>query len=1008
MTIAPASVADRQPLTGFLARRPLWLFALVFVAYSLGSEIAFSWFGANGLNASFFPAAGVTMAALLLTERRQWAIVLAAAGLAEFGVDLWHGIDLAPTIGYVAANLAQPVLGAALLRVFVKWPDLGRADDLGKFLVCTVVAGSALGGILGASTFVFLDGGEGWASFAAQWWTGDGLGVLVVGGAILSLRAPSISRLTPTNIGVGIAIGGTAVATTALVFEFEQFGFVFVPLVALALVAFRTGSRGVALTGAAMAFVAAEATAGGSVFWTILGVNPATGLIFLRVGLIVVIAGALALAAEVTQREYAVSLLARSEAERSAAIELARVRESELRTRIQNESLSRSAAALAEASTEQDIAAAVVSVLVDWGAPTGALHIVEGEALRTVALAGPGLIDREADEAVSIPFASPTAEAVRLRAPVVVSSRDDLDRRYPELRQENVTETWAAFPVIANGQVRAVLSLTVAESQWVTEDRYRLLTTLTDQASVALERADLKQKAEASARNDALLARMGEVLERATRLHDRASALAKLLIDEFPSLVVVHSFDEFQRLQVLARAASDEAAARINESVLAEQARVALANDEQARTIVGAIQLLTSPLRARGRAIGTLSIGFRPEAGAIAPGLVDRIARRAALALDNAQLYEQERGVSHTLQVALLGGEPPAIPGTTIGTAYRPGTAILEVGGDWYDAFALANGRVALVVGDVVGHGLEAAIAMGQLRGAVRALAPLGSPREVLTRLDEVVEMLPDAALATIAYAELDTETGDIAYVCAGHPPPLLVPADGQSQLLWNGRSTPLGSSLRPERVEAHLRLSPGDHFVLFTDGLVERRAHRIENRLDLLVAVTEAAGGDSSSELVDRIVNALLDEGAQDDDVCVLAVRFTPWEARFTHAFGAAPTEVTKMRRALALWLEHTDLDAGQRNDVLLVANEAAANAAEHAYGFDGLGVVHVQAELRDRRMELLVRDKGRWRQPPAESDRGRGLKIIRALADDVVISPSGSGTVVSMSIPIRTQVLP
>ncbi|HJU52627.1 MAG TPA: SpoIIE family protein phosphatase [Acidimicrobiia bacterium] len=1004
MTTASASVADRQPLTGFLARRPLWLFALVFVAYSVGSEIAFSWFGANGLNASFFPAAGVTMAALLLTERRQWPIVLAAAGLAEFAVDLWHGIDFAPTIGYVVANLAQPVLGAALLRVFVKWPDLGRADDLGKFLACAVVAGSALGGILGASTFVFLDGGEGWASFAAQWWTGDGLGVLVVGGAILSLRAPSVSRLTPTNIGVGIAIGGTAVATTALVFEFEQFGFVFVPLVTLALVAFRTGSRGVALTGAAMAFVAGEATAGGSVFWAILGVNPATGLIFLRVGLIVVIAGALALAAEATQREYAVSLLARSEAERSAAVELARARESELRNRIQTESLSRSAAALAEASSEQGIGTAVVSVLLDWGAAAGALHIVEGEELRPVALAGLGM-DREADETFSLPGGSPTGEAVRLRAPVVVSTRDDLDRRYPGLGQGSESETWAAIPLIANGQVRAVLSLT-AESQWMTEDRYRLLTTLTDQASVALERADLKQKAEASARNDALLAKLGEVLERATRLHDRASALAKLLIDEWPSLVVVHSLDEFQRLQVLARAASDGAAGRINESVLAEQARAALANDEQARTIVGATQLLTSPLRARGRAIGTLSVGFRPEAGAIASGLVDRIARRAALALDNAQLYEQERGVSHKLQVALLGGEPPAIPGTTIGTAYRPGTAMLEVGGDWYDAFGLANGRVALVVGDVVGHGLEAAIAMGQLRGAVRALAPLGSPREVLTRLDEVVEMLPDAALATIAYAELDTETGDIAYVCAGHPPPLLVPVDGQSQLLWDGRSTPLGSSLTPERVEAHFRLSPGDHFVLFTDGLVERRAHRIENRLDLLVAVTQAAGGDSSSELVDRIVNALLDEGAQDDDVCVLAVRFTPGEAPFTHAFGAAPGEVTKMRRALALWLEHTDLDAGQRNDVLLVANEAAANAAEHAYGFDGQGVVHVRAEVRNRHMEISVRDAGTWRQPPVNSNRGRGLNIIRALADDVVVSSSGSGTIVSMTIPIRTQV--
>jgi anti-sigma regulatory factor (Ser/Thr protein kinase) len=113
-------------------------------------------------------------------------------------------------------------------------------------------------------------------------------------------------------------------------------------------------------------------------------------------------------------------------------------------------------------------------------------------------------------------------------------------------------------------------------------------------------------------------------------------------------------------------------------------------------------------------------------------------------------------------------------------------------------------------------------------------------------------------------------------------------------------------------------------------------------------------------------------------------------------------------MRRALALWLDHTDIDVGQRNDVLLVANEAAANAAEHAYGFDGQGVVQVEAEVKDRRMELSVRDSGTWRQPPTDTDRGRGLKIIRALADDVIISPGVSGTIVSMSIPIRAQVSP
>ena len=125
------------------------------------------------------------------------------------------------------------------------------------------------------------------------------------------------------------------------------------------------------------------------------------------------------------------------------------------------------------------------------------------------------------------------------------------------------------------------------------------------------------------------------------------------------------------------------------------------------------------PLRARGHSLGALTV--RSAAGAdwrpvIPPALAREIAGRAAIALDNALLYERERDVSHTLQLGLLGGEVPSFEGVVVAAAYRPGTAALEVGGDWYDAFPLESGAIALVVGDVVGHGLEAAVAMGQLR----------------------------------------------------------------------------------------------------------------------------------------------------------------------------------------------------------------------------------------------------------------------------------------------------
>ena len=168
----------------------------------------------------------------------------------------------------------------------------------------------------------------------------------------------------------------------------------------------------------------------------------------------------------------------------------------------------------------------------------------------------------------------------------------------------------------------------------------------------------------------------------------------------------------------------------------------------------------------------------------------DEVASRLSHSLDNALRYEREREVSHALQPGLLGAAPAEVEGVEIATVYRPGSETLEVGGDWYDVFRLGDTTLALVVGDVVGHGLDAAVAMGQLRGAVRALAPTGSPSHVLDALDLFVEQVPQGAMATLAYAELDLEDGRLTYACAGHPPPLLLGSDG-GRLLWRVVSPP-------------------------------------------------------------------------------------------------------------------------------------------------------------------------------------------------------------------------
>lgn len=242
--------------------------------------------------------------------------------------------------------------------------------------------------------------------------------------------------------------------------------------------------------------------------------------------------------------------------------------------------------------------------------------------------------------------------------------------------------------------------------------------------------------------------------------------------------------------------------------------------------------------------------------------------RERAAREDLERLHEQSEAISHTLQQSLLAGAPPSDPRFSIVTLYEPAGEQLEVGGDWHDAFTLPGGRVGLVVGDVVGRGLTAATAMGQLRSAVRALALTGlGPQAMIRSLDAFVAEIPAAQFATLVYAEVDPDSGAVTVAAAGHPPPVVATAAGETSLFYGGRSTPVGVlTPRLPRAEATLTLAPGDGLILYTDGLVERRTESIDDGLGRLL---EAAREDIHPEALRR---ALLDGGPDDDDVCVLA----------------------------------------------------------------------------------------------------------------------------------------
>jgi PAS domain S-box-containing protein len=215
------------------------------------------------------------------------------------------------------------------------------------------------------------------------------------------------------------------------------------------------------------------------------------------------------------------------------------------------------------------------------------------------------------------------------------------------------------------------------------------------------------------------------------------------------------------------------------------------------------------------------------------------------------QARRRERDIATELQRSLLGGASPSWEGLEIDVFYRPAVAGLEVGGDWYDAFALDERRVALVIGDVVGRGIGAAATMGQLRSAVRALASTRlAPGALLTALDRFAASHEVGRMTTIVYAELELGGGALRYAVAGHPPPVLARAGERPRFLDEGRSMPLDTAPEPvARPEATVALVPGDRLVFYTDGLVERRDRPLVDGLEQLRDEIAAAGWEARDE---------------------------------------------------------------------------------------------------------------------------------------------------------------
>jgi len=355
-----------------------------------------------------------------------------------------------------------------------------------------------------------------------------------------------------------------------------------------------------------------------------------------------------------------------------------------------------------------------------------------------------------------------------------------------------------------------------------------------------------------------------------------------------------------------------------------------------------------------------------------------------------------------SLQHALLPGELPQVPGVSAAARYRPGSAIVDVGGDWYDVIVLPGHRVGIVLGDVVGRGVAAAATMGQLRSAVAALAPHSEhPAQVLDRLDDYGATVRGAALATLVYLDYDPATGLLRYSCAGHPPPILVDRHGAVHRLDDARGVPLSALPGVGRPLAQRVVDAPATLICYSDGLIERRGRTIDDSLDGLVAQVSHLHGTTPDEICDELLEALAGDSPFRDDIALLTAELgTTVPAAFRVSLPAEPGQLATLRLRLRRWAAEAGLDDLRTSDLVLATGEACANAVEHAYRTEASGVIEVEVRIaNDGEITACVSDSGRWRERrEAPRGRGRGLAMIEAVMDGVSVTHGQGGTIVRM----------
>ena len=696
-------------------------------------------------------------------------------------------------------------------------------------------------------------------------------------------------------------------------------------------------------------------------------------------------------------------------AERAAtALDNALLLEREQANRARLEVLQRATAALSAAATPEQVAAAAVAQFAGLARATVVtlwlLTGVGGDAVLEPAESPASAPGRR----IAVGEPVPPAEAARTRGPVWAEAGDP--------------DAVDCIPLVAAGTCVGVVGLGGQPRDVRTGAARAALTVLAKLCAQALQRAGLLA-AESAARRTA--EEFGEVvgaLSGATRLVD----VAEVVLDHTVRLgassaaVLLRAGEHLDVLAARGTGAVPATARRLPLGSRHPAAHAARTGEPlwegsgwdgrgpDAGTLVAVPLALGGPTRPTGAIVLRFADG-RPTFSAQERAAVLTLAGQCAQALDRARLHQAEHDVADVLQRSLLPPALPPLPRLRVAARYLPSAVGIAAGGDWYDLLPIDENRVAVVVGDVVGHGATAAAVMGQLRSALAAYLLDGhSPAAALERLDRFARRVPGSAGSTCVCLVVDCGTGALCWASAGHPPVLLLEPAGP-RYLEEGGGTVLGVVGRPPYRQAEAVIEPGSSVLLYTDGLVERRGEVLDEGQERLARAAARVRDLPPDELVSAVVDTALADGAlgdaaAPDDIAVVAVRLVPGPLHGVQP--AQPRRLRVMRRAVEDWAAAVGLPDEVLDDLQYALGEAAANAVEHAYGNTGEGEFRYTLEHRsgpDGGVAVEVRDDGRWRPVPADSGhRGRGVAVLHAVGKDVRIDSGDGGTTVTFRVPV------